>query len=278
MIWAAVRGGNPAEESALDQVDGLDPAPEEVDEGWRAGGYRYGLGDASRVDARELTWAGHDARGRAQLERNPDVTLCFAMMEGGPRRGQPCERPAGLGTSHPGVGRCRWHGGETREGLMEASWAVAHAFARELECTPWEALLKAVRIAAGRVAFCEGKLAGAYSDRQLEPPLDGDTGRAGRVGEDGDNLHYWVKQAELWHDKLARVAKLAIDAGVAERLVRQVELEGELMLRAANLSLDELDLDDETRQRLLSALARNLVALESAENGRVIEGTVSGGS
>lgn len=252
----------------------MDPTPDEVDDGWRAGGYRYGLGDASRVDARELTWAGHDARGRAALERNPDVTLCFGMIESGPRRGQLCDRVAGSGTSHPGVGRCRRHGGETREGLMEAGWAVAHGFARELECTPWEALLKAVRIAAGRVAFCEAKLATAFDDRQLEPPSE-DSGVAGRTGEDGQNLHYWVKQAELWHDKLARVAKLAIDAGVAERLVRQVELEGELMLRAANLSLDELDLDDETRQRLLSALARNLVALESAENGRVIEGTTS---
>lgn len=29
------------------------------------------------------------------------------------RTGAPCERPAGWGTSHPGVGRCKLHGGST---------------------------------------------------------------------------------------------------------------------------------------------------------------------
>lgn len=253
-----------------------DPTPQEVAWGEASGAYRHRLGDASRVDAEQLTWAGAEderAAGRAALERNPDVTLCFGMMQSGPRRGQLCDKPAGLGTSHPGVGRCRSHGGENQEGRMEASWAVAHAFARELDCTPWEALLKAVRIAAGRVAFCEAKLATAFDDRQLEPPSE-DNGVAGRTGEGGQNLHYWVKQAELWHDKLARVGKLAIDAGVAERLVRQLELEAELMLRAANMTLDELELGDDVRQRLLSGLARNMLALETAEAG-VIEGEVT---
>lgn len=251
---------------------GGDPTPEDVARGELAGARRHGFGDASWVDAEQLTWAGEGESG-ATLARNPDVTLCFGMIESGPRRGQLCDRVAGSGTSHPGVGRCRAHGGEDREGRMEASWAVAHAFARELDCTPWEALLKAVRIAAGRVAFCEAKLATAFDDRQLEPPSE-DGGVAGRTGEDGQNLHYWVKQAELWHDKLARVGKLAIDAGVAERLVRQLELEAELMLRAANMTLDELDLGDDVRQRLLSGLARNMLALETAEAG-VIEGEVT---
>jgi hypothetical protein len=139
---------------------------------------------------------------------------------------------------------------------------VAHAFARALDVTPWEGLLTAVKIAAGRVAFCEAKLASAYSDRQLEPPHEA-FGQAGSV--DADNLHYWVKQAELWHDKLARVSKLAIDAGVAERLVRQLELEAQLMLRATSLTFDELGLSDEIRERALGIMSRNLLQLEAAE-------------
>lgn len=160
----------------------------------------------------------------------------------------------------------------------KALWGgdLAHAFAKPLDLTPWEGLLLAVRIAAGRVAFCESKLAGAYSDRQLEPPEtgasegEGDFGRAGRTGEGGDNLYHWVKQAEQWHDKLARVSKLAIDAGVAERLVRQVELEAASMIQAANAGLDAAGITGQARDVVLKAMAGKLLELESS----YAEGTV----
>ena len=32
------------------------------------------------------------------------------------RKGTPCRRPAGWGTDHPGVGRCKYHGGATPRG------------------------------------------------------------------------------------------------------------------------------------------------------------------
>ena len=80
-------------------------------------------------------------------------------------------------------------------------------------------------------------------------------------------LWHWVLQSVLWHDKLAKISKLAIDAGVAERLVRQLELEAQLMLRATSLTFDELGLDPDTRQRALGIMSRNLLALEAEEVG-----------
>lgn len=179
-----------------------------------------------------------------------------------------CDRPAGNGTTHEGAGPCRRHAG--RLGSGTGAWIVAHAFARALDVTPWEGLLWAVKIAAGRVAFCEAKLAIATSDRQLEPPAagEGDWRPETRIGDGGTNLNYWVKQAELWHDKLARVSKLAVDAGVAERLVRQVELEAALMLRATTLTLDELGLSEDDRSRALGIMSRNLLALEAEQAGQ----------
>ena len=221
---------------------------------------RVRFGDGLGVDADEVTWPA----------RGPDVTPCFGRIKVGPNRGQLCTRWAGAGTEHAGVGACWQHGGNSEAGRREGAWIVAHGFARALDVTPWEALLTAVKIAAGRVAWIESKLGTAYSDRQLEPPGE-DSGRAGRAGEDGDNLNYWVKQSEVWHDRLARVSKLAIDAGVAERLVRQLELEAQLMLRATQLTLDELGLDDEVRQRALGIMSRNLLALEASENDNVKE-------
>jgi hypothetical protein len=146
-----------------------------------------------------------------------------------------------------------------------------------LDITPWEGLLTAVRIAAGRVAFIESKLGTAYSDRQLEPPgaageaTDGlaggsDFGRASRTGEGGDNLHFWVRQAEFWHDRLARVCKLAIDAGVAERLVRQLELEAHSMVTAANAGLDAAGIEGHQREVLLRAMSTKLLELEAADD------------
>jgi hypothetical protein len=235
---------------------------EDIEEARDRAASRHRIGDGHLLSVEELRWA--EGPG-------PDTTLCFGRIASGPRRGELCTSYAGSGTSHPGVGYCSRHGGSTPEGIREAAWVVAHGFATALDVTPWEGLLWAVRIAAGRVAFCEQKLGTAWSDRQLEPESTS-YGAAGRLGEDesggaGQNLNYWVKQAELWHTKLAQVSKLAIDAGVAERLVRQLELEAQLMLRATKLTLDELGLSDEDRARALGIMSRNLLALEAEEVG-----------
>lgn len=247
-----------------EETDGPRPlaTPQEIEEARRVGEERAWFGDGLIIDVDELRWAQGSG---------PDTTLCFARIGSGPNAGELCRLDAGSGTEHHGVGRCWRHGGATRAGVREAAWVVAHGFARALDVTPWEGLLWAVRIAAGRVAFCEEKLGSAYSDRQLEPESTsyGAAGRAGEneAGEVGHNMNYWVKQAELWHGKLAQVSKLAIDAGVAERLVRQLELEAQLMLRATNRTFDELGLDEDVRERALLLMSRNLLALEAEEVG-----------
>lgn len=143
---------------------------------------------------------------------------------------------------------------------------MAHAFARQLDVTPWEGLQTAVRIAAGRVAFIEHLLSTATETRQLEPPAKGCISEAGRTqDEQGTNLYHWVKQAELWQDKLAKVSALAIQQGVAERYVRQIELEAQLMLKATKLTLTELGFTDEDLQSALGIMSRNLLTLEASE-------------
>lgn len=175
-----------------------------------------------------------------------------------------CDKRAGWGTDHDGAGPCKRHemlvddvraGGDGYRGRTGA-WVMAHGFAKALDVTPWEALLTAVKIAAGRVAFIEHKLGTAQTDEQL-------------MG-DGD-MAWWVRQAEMWHDRMAKVAKMAIDAGVAERMVRQVELEAELMLKATTRTFDELGLDEMTRERALGIMARELLALEAAQAVDVLE-------
>lgn len=224
---------------------------------------RVAVGEGYTLDPETFTW--NEASG-------PDATPCFGRIKSGAREGQLCARMAGAGTDHPGLGRCGLHGGRTPEGRMEAAWVMAHKFAEALDVSPWEALLWAVRIAAGKVAYIEHKLGEATSDSQFMPPGDGQAGALDGMSPDaatwtggGANLNWWVKQSEFWHDRLTRVAKLAIDAGVAERLVRQIELEAQLMLRATGLMLDELGIDGEQRERALASMAGNLLALEAGE-------------
>ena len=151
---------------------------------------------------------------------------------------------------------------------------MAHAFARALDVTPWEGLLQAVRIAAGRVAFCEYKLSEVTEDRQLEPPDNKGVSEAARHQDyQGTNVYHWVKQAELWHDKLMKASALAIQQGVAEKLVRQLETEARIMLQATHRTLTELGFSDEERQRAVVIMSRNLLALEAEEVGLEVKET-----
>lgn len=40
--------------------------------------------------------------------------ICGARKRGGDKKGEPCQRPAGWGTDHPGTGRCKLHGGSLK--------------------------------------------------------------------------------------------------------------------------------------------------------------------
>lgn len=132
--------------------------------------------------------------------------------------------------------------------------------ARELNVTPWEALLKSVRVAAGRAAWV---------DAQLSEATRRNDGEAG-----SPEVRGWLKESRLERTLLARMAKAAVDAGVAERMVRQTELEGEIVAEVIGRVLDKLGLPAEQRVLAFDEAHRQLLALEapSGEAGTV-EGT-----
>lgn len=127
--------------------------------------------------------------------------------------------------------------------------------AREENVSPWDALLRATRLAANRVAWVDGQLAAVVARH------------------DGDPFSLEVRQAlkESRNERnlLARTAKAAVDAGVAERLVRQVELEGRLVAEVLGRTLDALELSADQRQVAFSVAHRELLELEAAPDGEV---------
>src|ERR1700723_564286 len=73
------------------------------------------------------------------------------------RNGGVCKLPAGHGTDHPGIGRCKLHGGSTPTHEGAASMEIARrecaALGVPIDTTPDVALMDEVREACGNVAF-----------------------------------------------------------------------------------------------------------------------------
>ena len=136
---------------------------------------------------------------------------------GGRKRPGPglCRRPAGWGTSHAGVGRCKLHGGATPSHVNAAkrrsAARSAAVFGLPVEVEPVDALLQEVHRTAGHVAWLGAKIASFANDSDLAP---------------GDEPGVWVRlyQAERAHQ--VRVAKACVDSGIAERQVRLAEAQG----------------------------------------------------
>lgn len=157
---------------------------------------------------------------------------------------RPCRSYPGEGTPHAGLGFCRGH--SDRE--AEEAWRVALDVARELDVSPWEALLLAVRRAAGRVAWVDEQLTLATRENDGNPAAQ--------------PVLRWLAESRKERALLARTAKAAVDAGVAERLVRQVELEGRVVAEVLGRVLDRLELGPDQRVAAFEAAQEALLVIE----------------
>lgn len=173
--------------------------------------------------------------------------LCDARKKNGER----CRKFAGEGTSHPGIGACKYHGGSTRNHLVAA--IRVEAARRSLlagdpmRIDPSQAILDLVYAAAGHVAWLRGEL-----DRH----------------EDASDFDAKVTLT-LYNDerdRLARVAKAALDSGAAERAVSLAEAYGESIATVLRGLVADLDpyLSAQARKALPTLLRRHLLALEGA--------------
>lgn len=127
---------------------------------------------------------------------------------------------------------------------------MALEVARELDVSPWDALLLAVRRAAGRVAWVDEQLTASTRAN------DGDSGAR--------EVMKWLAESRKERALLARTAKAAVDAGVAERLVRQVELEGQVVAEVLGRVLDRLGLDPDQRQLAFATAHEELLVVEGS--------------
>lgn len=130
---------------------------------------------------------------------------------------------------------------------------MAHAYAVARNTTPWQALLDELNDLAGQVAWLNQKIGVVgmvEGDDSIKP---------------GGEAWPWVEMRDARGDRMAKVAKMCIDAGVAERMVQQVELQGALMMEAAKRSAKVLGLSEADEFALVAGMARVVVELEQEQ-------------
>ena len=132
---------------------------------------------------------------------------------------------------------------------------MAQRFAGELDVTPWQALLTVLRRANAKAMWYSLQLSEA-DETELLP---------------GGVHHDLVREAERADLALAKYAKMALDAGVAEQLVASITGQAALLTRVINAAVmaDELALTDEQVTIARALMRREILAIEASQ-GQVI--------
>lgn len=171
-----------------------------------------------------------------------------------------CTLNSGYGTTHPGSGRCKFHGGSTEAGKAAAAKQEGARMAKYVdfvEIDPTTALLQELYRTAGHVQFLDRKIADWELDTDKEIP---------------DHQQHWMKVHMVERIHMSKVAKLALDAGVAEREIRLAEQQGMILAGAIEAILERLDLTGAQRSLVPTVVPDILRNLSLNSSAVVVEG------
>ncbi|HET7571780.1 MAG TPA: hypothetical protein VFJ77_03825 [Gaiellaceae bacterium] len=199
-----------------------------------------------KFDTRRHSHRGTTTAVGMSAEQRSTYPLCGAKT----RSGGTCRMHAGSGTNHKGVGRCKLHGGSTPTHVASAIAYEARRraieFGEELPVEPGDALLTMLRLSAGMVAWTRDELARMDDRRTFEAQV-------------------LTRMYADERDRTARIAKAALDAGVAERMVRLAESYGELLATLIGNILKDIRLTAEQSERAPEIVRRRLLELDPGE-------------
>lgn len=187
---------------------------------------------------------------KPRSELVPPDTTCNAHK----KTGGLCSKQAGWGTDHLGYGRCKLHGGSLPNHRENAKKLIAkegvRAFALPLNIDPKDALLEELHRTAGIIAFYEyqiTELTGTTVTNALTGPVgtEGPT-ESGAEQYPKSEAHIWIRLHQEEREHYVKIAKVCIDAGIAEREVKIAEAQAAMiaqgiraLLNALNIPLDD---------------------------------------
>jgi hypothetical protein len=177
-------------------------------------------------------------------EQRDNWELCGAKKKNGER----CRAFAGQGTDHPGAGRCRFHLGNTPTHKASAIRQEAQARALEFDpipVEPTEALLTVLHLSYGYLAFIKQELGDLTDRKSFEAQVV-------------------MRAFNDERDRVARIAKAALEAGVAERHVKLAEQYGALLAQYTQGLIDDLTpyLSAEGQESVPTFVRNRLLALD----------------
>jgi hypothetical protein len=184
--------------------------------------------------------------------------VCDAKKRGGGL----CGLAAGWGTDHPGIGKCKFHGGLAPNHVKAAAKTeLRRLLGVEKEMNPFEAIMWCIRIRAGEVEWLSQKLGELEEKRWIEDTLV------------GKQFHLFARERQAAMGDLVRFSQIAISMGIAERYVRLAEVYGHTIAKLIDSVLKdpELGLTPEQLSVAPRVIRRQLLAVKTAE-ADIIEG------
>lgn len=166
------------------------------------------------------------------------------------RDGGICKMVAGHGTTHPGLGACRWHGGLTPNHNANAAKKQAIFLGAPKDIDPVAALMWCIRISAGEVE---------WFNTQLETVSEGSWYEETPIGKQMQILARGRAEAM---NRLHRYSSDAIKLGIAERAVRMAEIYGTSIAKLLKGVLEDLQLTTKQKELAPQIIARHLILLE----------------
>lgn len=196
------------------------------------------------------------------LKKNGGVACGSLKSSKGAKKGERCSLPAGWGTDHPGIGKCKLHGGSTITHVKAAAKEEYRLLmGKPLEIDPLNALLWCIKIRAGEIKWLTERLAELEPDEWVSDTIMGKA------------FHMYVKERQYAMQDLARYSQMAVSLGIAERAVKLAETYGEMLARLIQGILAELELNAEQRARAPQIVRRHLILMDGGlpESEAVIE-------
>ena len=151
------------------------------------------------------------------------------------RDGSTCRAFAGQGTEHLGTGRCKFHGGSTRNHRKAAAVTEARREMVKLgvpipDIAPHDALLGLLRATSGHVAWLHAAVA----------QIDDLSNQEARV---------LVELYDSERDRLTRVAKACVEAGATDREVHVASSYADAIARALRATREGAEVSRGSRAR-----------------------------
>lgn len=211
-------------------------------------------------EVRTVTGRKSRAKGKP-----PSDEVCGAKRGGKGKQGT-CKLPAGQGTDHPGIGRCKHHGGNTTSHVKSAQMEVARREVATMglprEVDPHTALLEELARSAGHVQWLH-MVVGELEEHQLVGPVgtEGTDDKTGLKHHADHQYNVWVRLYQDERKHLGVVAATCIKAGIEERRVKLAEEQGLLIAQVLKAVLADLGVDTGSQQ-VRTTVRKHLTAIQ----------------